>query len=84
MTRRLNLSEEQVGFLLGAKPDSHPVRHVFDDLRKVDAVSRSSRKEDTEPEDEPETAKEEPAKEVEKPVEKEEPAPEKQKSLFEF
>lgn len=40
MTRRLALSEEEVGFLLGEKADSHPVRHVFDALRKVDAISK--------------------------------------------
>ena len=83
MTKKLNLTEEQVGFLLGAKPDSHPVRHVFDDLRKVDAVSRPSKKDEApDTEDEPETAKkEEPAREIENPVEDE---PEKQKNLFEF
>lgn len=79
MTRKLNLTEEQVGFLLNAKPDSHPVKHVFDDLRKVDAVSRPSKREE-EPEEEPEPKQ----KKIEKPEEKEEPAPEKQKSLFEF
>ena len=81
MTKKLNLTEEQVGFLLEAKPDSHKVKHVFDDLRKIDAVSRSSKEPDTEEEPEP-AAESEEVKEVEKPVEKEEP--EKQKSLFEF
>ena len=40
MTRRLALNEEEVGFLLEEKPDSHPVRHVFDALRKVGAIGK--------------------------------------------
>ncbi|MDO9537454.1 MAG: replication factor C large subunit [Thermoplasmata archaeon] len=74
MTRKLNLSEEEVSFLLDAKPDSHPVRHVFDALKKVDTVSRPRREE---PEEEPD---EEPAPDK-KP---EEPEKQQQKSLFEF
>ncbi len=77
MTKKLNLTEEQVGFLLDAKPDSHPVRHVFDAIRKVEAVSRE--RPDPEPEEEEAEAEEdlEPEEEEEKPVEK-------QKNLFEF
>ncbi len=40
MTKKLALSEEEVGFLLDEKPDSHKVRHVFDALRRVESVSK--------------------------------------------
>lgn len=43
MTKKLALSEEEVGFLLGEKPDSHKVRHVFDALRKVESASRGEK-----------------------------------------
>ncbi|KYK30077.1 MAG: hypothetical protein AYK23_04740 [Candidatus Proteinoplasmatales archaeon SG8-5] len=46
MTRRLGLTEEEVGFLLGQKPDSAKVRRVFDDLRKVEAVGKTPGTED--------------------------------------
>jgi replication factor C large subunit len=40
MTKKLALTEEEVGFLLREKPDSHKVRHVFDALRKLESVSK--------------------------------------------
>jgi replication factor C large subunit len=40
MTKKLALSEEEVGFLLEEKPDSHKVKHVFDALRRVESVSK--------------------------------------------
>ncbi len=83
MTRRLNLSEEEVGFLLDTKADTHPVRHVFDALRKVDAVSKSAAKEEEAPEEAPpeEVASPEDAAPDESPKKEE---PKQQKSLFEF
>jgi len=84
MTKKLNLSEEQVGFLLNAKPDSHKVKHVFDDLRKVEAVSRPSKTDDEPDEEElPEKIIPMDSKETEEAQEPDEPA-EKQKNLFEF
>jgi len=84
MTRRLNLTEEEVGFLLDTKSDTHPVRHVFDALRKVDAVSKAAPKEEESggaeadgeaaQEDGQDTGDSEPRKDGQKP----------QKSLFEF
>ncbi|MCK5024294.1 MAG: replication factor C large subunit [Thermoplasmata archaeon] len=85
MTKRLNLTEEQVGFLLEAKPDSHKVKHVFDAIRKVEAVSRPSKKDDEPEEEQTESLPE--AKEPGTPPEDkepEEPEPEKQKNLFDF
>jgi replication factor C large subunit len=88
MTKRLNLTEEEVGLLLDAKSDTHTVKHVFDALRKVDAVSRGPSKEDVEPQDPEEDA--EPvndAPESEEKTQPEEPKkeePKQQKSLFEF
>ena len=90
MTKRLNLTEEQVGFLLEAKADSHPVKHVFDDLRKVEAVSRPKRPDEDQDEQdgEEEQAVEHEEPEVEPTGDREPEAPdeptEKQKSLFEF
>ncbi len=85
MTKKLNLTEEQVGFLLEAKPDSHQVKHVFDAIRKVEAVSKPSKK-DEESEEETESPSEAMDSETSSPEEKEpeEPEPEKQKNLFEF
>ena len=77
MTKKLNLTEEQVGFLLEAKPDSHQVKHVFDAIRKVEAVSRPSKR------DEPEDDEPEPESKSEA-IPQEEKEPEKQKNLFEF
>jgi replication factor C large subunit len=42
MTRRLGLTEEEAGFLLGQKPDSQKIRRVFEDLRKVEAVGKTA------------------------------------------
>ena len=82
MTKKLNLTEEQVGFLLEAKPDSHQVKHVFDAIRKVEAVSRPSKRD--EPEDD-ETEDNKPEDEKIQPTsELEDDEPEKQKNLFEF
>ena len=82
MTKKLNLTEEQVGFLLEAKPDSHQVKHVFDAIRKVEAASRPSKTEEPEPEkEETESQPEAVDSETTAP---EEPEPEKQKNLFEF
>jgi replication factor C large subunit len=74
MTRRLRLSEEEVALLLGEKPDSHKVRHVFDALKKVEAVDQGSRtvRDGIENGEEPE---------AEEPEQSE---PETQKSIFEF
>ncbi|MDD4308040.1 MAG: replication factor C large subunit [Thermoplasmata archaeon] len=79
MTKRLNLTEEEVGFLLDVKSDTHPVKHVFDALEKMQAVSRPPEKaEEPDPVEESET---EPAAQPEE-TKKEEPK--QQKSLFEF
>jgi hypothetical protein len=48
MTKKLALTEEEVGFLLGEKPDSHKVRYVFDALRKLESVSRGEHQPDEE------------------------------------
>jgi replication factor C large subunit len=57
MTRRLSLAEEEIGFLLDAKPDSHTVRHVLDAIRKVDQASREApREEESEAEEAPQQA----------------------------
>jgi replication factor C large subunit len=79
MTRRLNLTEEEVGFLLDTKPDTHPVRHVFDALRKVDAVSRPAARDEDEKQDD-----EAPEEESSPPEEAKKEEPKQQKSLFEF
>ncbi|MCK4758018.1 MAG: replication factor C large subunit [Thermoplasmata archaeon] len=34
MTEQLRMDEVEVGYLLGHKPDSHHVKHVFDDIEK--------------------------------------------------
>jgi replication factor C large subunit len=88
MTKRLNLTEEEVGFLLDAKPDTHQVKHVFDALRKVDAVSRGPQKDETalEPSDDADPAEDD-SPEPEERIQPEEPKkeePRQQKSLFEF
>jgi len=77
MTKRLGLNENEVGFLLGEKADSHPVRHVFDALRKVEAVGRGgqSSAEQDEPVPYKDAAPPEDAKVEEKDI---------QSSLFEF
>ncbi|MFO7618980.1 MAG: hypothetical protein R6W91_04925, partial [Thermoplasmata archaeon] len=89
MTRRLNLTEEDVGFLLDAKPDTHQVRHVFDAMKKVDAVSRSEPVGSDEKEDADEERKTKPRpRRKPEPEEEEAEEPKKdeqqQKSLFEF
>jgi replication factor C large subunit len=84
MTKRLNLTEEEVGFLLDVKSDTHQVKHVFDALRKVDAVSRGPAKEESDPED---TGEDESNPEPKGKIQPEEPKkeePQQQKSLFEF
>ncbi|MBA3045673.1 MAG: replication factor C large subunit [Candidatus Thermoplasmatota archaeon] len=90
VTRRLNLTEDEVGYLLDAKPDTHHVRHVFDAMRKVDAVSRSGA---AEPDEEEEKEEPKPKKRThpeKEPTEKEEePEEEKkdekqQRNLFDF
>jgi len=82
MTKRLNLTEEEVGFLLDVKSDTHQVKHVFDALRKVDAVSRGPVKEEGDPQDPGETEDEEPSKV--RPEEPKKEEPQQQRSLFEF
>jgi replication factor C large subunit len=76
MTKKLNLDEEEVGFLLDEKPDSHPVRHVFDALRKVEAVEEQDegKSEEEEPEEKGGGKKEE----------RPEAQPDAQSKLFEF
>ncbi len=84
MTRRLNLTEEEVGFLLDTKADTHPVRHVFDAMRKVDAASKPAAREDGPDEDAEEEPQEDSTGDAapEQEPKKEEQKP--QKSLFEF
>lgn len=84
MTSSMVLGEEEVAFLLQQKVDSHPVKHVFDDLEKLRKGTEPVRsKADDGPDDGPEEnslGK----KETEK---KHEPGKEEdtsQKSLFEF
>ena len=89
MTRRLNLTDEDVGFLLDSKPDTHQVRHVFDALRKVNAVSKSEepKEEPEESHDEPKTRRRQEAEEEtdeDEPKESKKEEPQQQKSLFEF
>jgi replication factor C large subunit len=86
MTKRLNLTEEEVGFLLDVKSDTHQVKHVFDALKKVDAVSRGPARDENDPQDTEEdsgelTPEPEDKKQPEEPKKEE---PQQQKSLFEF
>ena len=89
MTRRLRLDEEQVGFLLGERPDSHPVRHVFDALEKVESVRRTSARADTEAgsaepvADSDETATD-PDESATTEPDMDEPEPDTQKNIFDF
>lgn len=79
MTRRLNLAEDEVGFLLEAKPDSHTVKHVYDALRKVDSATREDGKDEAE-NDEPDTVEEEPPAAPQPPKDE----PKSQKNLMDF
>lgn len=81
MTKRLGLSEEDVGFLIGEKPDSQKVRRVFDDIRKIEAVGKAPEPEDEMPEPDIAPAEEEPPSEDEQEPE---PETEVQSSLFQF
>ncbi len=92
MTRRLNLTEEEVGFLFDAKPDTHQVRHVFDAMRKVSAVPRqeATGKEEEAPDDDAKKDEKDKKKSDDSEKEGEEGESEDkkdeqhQKSLFEF
>jgi hypothetical protein len=83
MTKRLNLTEEEVGFLLGQKPDSQKVRRVFDDLRKVEAVGKTAESEDV-PTSEDEAQPDGDGMEPDGPDEDLDAEPEVQSSLLQF
>jgi replication factor C large subunit len=89
MTRRLNLTEEDVGFLLEAKPDTHQVKHVFDAMRKVNAAQKTDEpKDESEEEQKPEPKEKKRSATVEEEEQEssdtKKDEPQQQKSLFEF
>jgi replication factor C large subunit len=86
MTKKLGLSEEEVGYLLDQKPDSQKVRRVFDDLRKVEAVGKSTKsEEETRIEEDAQIDEESPEVNRDQPdASGEDPEPEVQSSLFQF
>jgi replication factor C large subunit len=89
MTRRLNLTEEDVGFLLDAKPDTHHVKHVFDAMRKVNTAQKADEpKDESEEEQNPEPKEKKRSATVEEEGQEssdtKKDEPQQQKSLFEF
>ncbi len=79
MTKKLALTEEEVGFLLGEKPDSHKVRHVFDALRKLESIGKGEHRPDEESSPEVQSDEKEVQPETENDIQTD-----TQSSLFEF